>query len=1616
MGRYTNILLLIILPFLTLVSGNIYAQEEEEKPVLLFSGKVTNTSGAKLAGVSVKFLKNESEFQTELTASSGKYKEVVADYGYVYKVVFSKEGYVSKTVIIDTKKGFFAEDIAEQKTFLPTIGTSMIKQQPNIDYSVITNRPVAKAHIDPSLGELGFDLGYIKTRKKEIDKFIAGLANKANESDQEFIQLVQAGDNLVKSKQYENAIVKYKVALRIRADDKVTVKIANAQKELEELETQNQLLEEFNRFIKKGDQLLALNDFDGSISEYNKAKGIKSGDALPDEKIKAANDKRKLADSAALYKQYNNKMKEANMKFNAKKLVEADKLYKEALLIKPNETDPKDKIAEIEAILNASKELEENYNKLIASGDLSMEGEKYDEAISIFANALTLKKAEAYPKEQMAKAKELSAKKAKEIAQKKKYDDLISKGNGEFSNESWASAKLTFKEALTIFPNEQLPKDKIIELDAKLNQIAASNADRAAQQKKYDNLISKANEEFLSESWASSKLIFKEALTVFPNEQLPKDKIAEIDAKLKDLEEFKEAKEASVAAEKIKKDEFDNLMASGNAKLEEKEFNEAKTSFSDASKIYPKSAVAKSKLLEVNSKIAAEVAEKELTSKYNQIITQADAARDAESWDPAKELYKSANKEKPSESYPQEQIDWINDKMKSQSKEDLNKQYQKIIDVADKMFGDENYTKATELYERAGSFALADDYPSDKIVEIKQILADNMATAEKEKQYSALIAKADNQFESENWSDARSLYGKASEVLDKQYPKDKIVEIDSKISEGKNKQKAYDQLILKADGEFSTEDWEKAKGNYEKALVIFANDYPKKQIAIIVEKLRYVEESSAIDKKYNNKIVPADAARDAKNWDPAKKLYKEANVIKPSESYPQEQIDFINDEMKTALDGEVDKQYQKIIDVADKLLGEADYLKSKELYQRANEMKPRDSYPPGQIKKLNGLIAKNNKQNKLYSSYIKSGNSEFKKGSYKVALESYKNALNIKPKANYPQEKIDEVNGLLNQLAEEKANQKKIKPVDFVENPYGDEVTGKYTEEDVKLMMTTARIEGNNLNPEIIKKVKDDEAKKLQVNFDYQLDQVDKNYALSEENETKMSEFSKDSDIQREENVNSLEHFQEKSLAIKSILEETTLDKNYNTFVEQEEFLTQINEDIIELGNNRDDDVQSIKDYMQGDYLGNEDRIDFGTDRTYDNELANEIMETRIADYSSESDDNREENVQLIEDYQQGGYSENGDRIGFGIDRTHDNELANETMETRSSMYLSQSDDNREDNVKSMEDYLQIENLASENRIDVGSDRTYENELSNETLETRISQFSSELDDHRQDNVESMDDYREGDHMVHEDRMDFGTDRTYDNELANENMETRISEFSIESDENLQEKVESMEDQKQEGYMEHGDRIGFGNDRTYDNELANETMETRITEGSDESDEHRQENVESMDDYMQGDHKKNGKRIGFGADKAYDNELANEEMETRIADFSIDADDARERNAEAIGNYEDGLKDENSESSNRNKDVIIDNANEMDRVKNQSPTMFVDENQQKLATQYPEGITEKMFERRNGRGDVIEVTILRIIIKGVKGNEYKKVATKWGTNYFKNGGVISEYIWDTETN
>jgi len=151
-------------------------------------------------------------------------------------------------------------------------------------------------------------------------------------------------------------------------------------------------------------------------------------------------------------------------------------------------------------------------------------------------------------------------------------------------------------------------------------------------------------------------------------------------------------------------------------------------------------------------------------------------------------------------------------------------------------------------------------------------------------------------------------------------------------------------------------------------------------------------------------------------------------------------------------------------------------------------------------------------------------------------------------------------------------------------------------------------------------------------------------------------------------------------------------------------------------------------------------------------------------------------------------------------------------------------------------------------------------------------------------------------------------------------------------------------------------------------------------------------------------------------DKVYNVHVVNEMINDDLSLTYDDQETIRSMNAAELAAYNDkNMMTAADKAINDQKDDYS-RASLMDNMKNISITENAENNTQQLALDYPEGVTEKMFERKNSRGDVVEITIIRIVVRGNKGDEYRKVTSKWGLSYFKNGGVISEYIWDTESN
>src|SRR5690606_37343714 len=100
--------------------------------------------------------------------------------------------------------------------------------------------------------------------------------------------------------------------------------------------------------------------------------------------------------------------------------------------------------------------------------------------------------------------------------------------------------------------------------------------------------------------------------------------------------------------------------------------------------------------------------------------------------------------------------------------------------------------------------------------------------------------------------------------------------------------------------------------------------YPQNQITEINKKLSNQNAQSQVDEQYNKYISQADAAFNSKNYLEAMRLYKEALNVKPGEAYPTNQIEECTRLEKANSVNEVEEQYQKVLEVAQKKFDEGD--------------------------------------------------------------------------------------------------------------------------------------------------------------------------------------------------------------------------------------------------------------------------------------------------------------------------------------------------------------------------------------------------------------------------------------------------------------------------------------------------------------------------------------------------------------------------------------------------------------------------------------------------------------------------------------------------------------------
>jgi len=968
---------------------------------------------------------------------------------------------------------------------------------------------------------------YPSEKISEIERILAELALK----EEQYKEAINKGDQALGNDDYDKAKKAFEEALALKADEQYPKdKLA----EIEKIVLKNQQLKaDYQKAIQDGDDAFAAKDYDKAVEFYQEALTLKADEPYPKDQL--AEVEKAIAAQKELEQKYAAAIQKGDDAFKNKALEEAQQAYTDAIELKPNETYPAEQLTKVEAELAAAKKLEEDYQNAIQEGDDALASLNYGQAKIAYEKALDLKADEAYPKEKLTEINAILEEQAK---QEEAYNQKIAEADEAFNQENWKNAKAAYQAALEIKNDESYPVERIDQIDQTLAEIAKREEAAAKLEADYQAAIAKGDQKLEDGLLDEALTAFQEALELKPEEEYPAGKISEIKAeqdrivkekaeaerlaalekeyqeliakadKLFKSEELKQARETYQEALSLKSDEkypkeqitvindqladakeqeelYATKLSEADQLFEEKNYEDAKIKYNEALSIKSDEQYPKDQLAAIDKELEAlaakqeeirlqEEKEAEKQARYEAFIAKADEFFEAENYQEAKLNYESALGVK-EDAYPVEQIQKIEAifedlaakkeaEAKAAEQAKIDQQYQLAIAEADQALEEKAYDLAKEKYKQALSLKSEESYPAKKLEEIDALLesleekkARQKAEAEAEKNYLNAITLADEHFQAGKLEKAKAAYEEALSYKDEQYPKDQLVQVEKALEEKQRREailakqakldQQYISTIQDADEKFTNQEFEDALGLYKEAAELKPNEnYPVDKINQINEiledqKISVDAQKAIIESKYIESITLADMAMEDKDYIDAKEYYKNATALKPKEPYPKEMLEKIK-QLENAKENAAknDNAYQTAIVAGDKMYSQKNYNEAENEYRLALSLKPEEVYPQQQLDKIaehraRKKTAQNKEQN--YQNAIAEADEAFEQERYQKAKERYQAALKIKADQSHPKSRIEEINQILKEqrLAEEERKKKLDQPIAIQKGP-----------------------------------------------------------------------------------------------------------------------------------------------------------------------------------------------------------------------------------------------------------------------------------------------------------------------------------------------------------------------------------------------------------------------------------------------------------------------------------------------------------------------------------------------------------------------------------------------------
>jgi len=784
------------------------------------------------------------------------------------------------------------------------------------------------------------------TAKDKLAQTEAKLAQLAKLT-QDYNTAINVANKHVGDKQYKEAKSKYQEALQYLPDsDYPKRQIEKLDELLLQAVAEHQKEELYASAIKEGEAMFANKNYSGARLPFIKASELKPSEPLPVQRIRKID--KLLADLAleeaknkSIESGYLESIKRADQAFADKEYTSARLIYGESLSVKPTEQYPASRIAEIDKLL-ADLKLQQ-YNQAIAAADVAFKSDQLNEATTQYELALTSKANDEYAKKQLG---EITKRRTLLLAEKAglekldaQYKTLMAGANSNFNNKEYQKAKEKYQNALSLKPLEALPKEQILKIDRLLKELATAEEINRL----YAESVKTAQEAFRQNKLKEARDAYQKAYNYKPAETMPPLRIAELDTMIAQLEETAKLNAMEDAQrltkEKANKEEYDTAIAAADEAFKAKQYSMARTNYSNALSMLPNEKYPKDQISKIDGLIAQQEkinllakqqAMKDSIMKvrdeaFNLALSSAKELEQSKQYQRAILKYKEAIdlnvKEKTklqkliaaieekislteipqevtqTESVVTAPVETIKAPQTNLQAHQPGNNYDEAIKKADDSFGVKDYTVARFYYYKAVELQPKEEYPKNQIELIRKLVDSELSSVDRSG-YLQAITQADDAFKKESYTVARFFYYKGLAIKSwEKYPKDRIQEIlaltNSLLSE--KEEKAYKDLIAKADEAFIGKDISIARFYYNKAIEIKRDeDYPRIKINDI-QKLIDQTKLDGRNLEYNKLIEQADQAMKSESLSIARFNYIKALNMKPDEKYPKEQLQRIKE-------------------------------------------------------------------------------------------------------------------------------------------------------------------------------------------------------------------------------------------------------------------------------------------------------------------------------------------------------------------------------------------------------------------------------------------------------------------------------------------------------------------------------------------------------------------------------------------------------------------------------------------------------------------------------------------------------------------------------------------------